>query len=109
MDAVFVVLTNAVEGKEDEYNSWYSDQHLTDVVGLDGFKAAQRFVLADQPRAKDAKYKYLAIYEVDGDQMEKAQNALRAATKDKLIPISAALDPDTSALWYTPITDVVGG
>jgi hypothetical protein len=103
-----VVLTNAVEGREDEYNAWYSDQHLADVVGLDGFKAAQRFVLADPEKARGAKYKYLAIYEVHEGQRDKAASALKAANKERLLAISDAMDPDTSAQWFTPITNVVG-
>ena len=30
-----VVLTNPVEGREDEYNEWYSGRHLEDVLAVD--------------------------------------------------------------------------
>ena len=39
----FVVLTNPTSGKEAEYNKWYNDQHIPDVLNVPGFVAAQRF------------------------------------------------------------------
>ena len=30
--ALLVVLTHPAEGKEDEYNRWYSEEHLDDVL-----------------------------------------------------------------------------
>ena len=41
----FVVLSNPVAGHEEEYNDWYSNRHLADIVAIPGFSAVQRFVL----------------------------------------------------------------
>ena len=35
---LFVVLSNPIEGREDEYAQWYQNVHLHDVVALDGFE-----------------------------------------------------------------------
>jgi hypothetical protein len=43
---VFVVFTNPLEGREDDYNAWYSDVHLKDVLQVPGIIAAQRFKLS---------------------------------------------------------------
>ena len=43
----FLVSTNPVEGKDKEYNEWYTNQHIPDVVSVPGIVAAQRFRLAD--------------------------------------------------------------
>src|SRR5215469_214807 len=43
----FLVLTNPVQGKEKEYNDWYTNQHIPDVVSVPGIVAAQRYKLAD--------------------------------------------------------------
>ena len=37
---IFIVYTNAVEGRDDEYNAWYDDQHLNDVLKIPGVVAA---------------------------------------------------------------------
>ena len=39
---LLLVLSNAVEGKEDEFNDWYSNVHLHDGVKVPGFVAAVR-------------------------------------------------------------------
>jgi primosomal replication protein N len=44
---ILVVMTNAVEGKDQEFNHWYSNVHLGEVVAIPGFVSAQRYKLAD--------------------------------------------------------------
>ena len=103
---IFVVFTNPKEGGEDEYNEWYTNTHLDDVLKVDGFKAAQRFVLADTEHAKTAPYRYLAIYEGDEGKMELAIESLAQAGREGRLPGSAAvLDPDRKTWWYVPITE----
>ena len=60
----FVVLTNAVEGKDDAFDEWYTNTHLGDVLAVPGFVSAQRFKLTDVQRAKPPHpFRYLALYE----------------------------------------------
>lgn len=103
--SILVVLTNPVEGKEDEYNRWYSDVHVREVVGIPGFISAQRFALTDAQMGAAGDHKYLAIYEVEGDPGA-ALEALKAARPD--LQMSDALDlSTTSARMFAPITDKV--
>ena len=44
----FIVFSKPVAGKEEEYNDWYQNRHLGEVVQTPGFVAAQRFSLADR-------------------------------------------------------------
>ena len=66
-----LVFTEPALGREDEYNKWYEEIHLPEVLEVEGFVAAQRFKLADaQMEAMGAGVpaRYLAIYEMeDGD------------------------------------------
>jgi len=45
MKTLFVVKSNAQAGREDEYNSWYNNIHLPEILKIDGFLSAQRFAL----------------------------------------------------------------
>ena len=59
----FLVLSNAVDGRDDEYNDWYTNRHLPDVAATPGFVSATRFRLADAQRsAPPYGYHYMAIY-----------------------------------------------
>lgn len=107
VNGVFVVLTNPVDGREEEYNEWYSNKHLAEVVALEGFATAQRFTLADPGRARDAPYRYAALYEAEEGRTEVAAKALASATKEGRIVVSDALSPTPGAWWFRPITDVL--
>ena len=65
-----IVFSNpTTPGQEDEYNRWYRDQHLPDVVSAPGFVHAQRFVLSDVQSTTKTQwpYKYLAMFEIVSD------------------------------------------
>jgi len=65
---VMVVYTNPVEGEEDEYNKWYDETHLPDVVAVPGVVSGRRLQLAEVAGVGEgATHKYLAFYEIDGD------------------------------------------
>lgn len=107
---VLIVLSNAVEGRDDEFNDWYNNQHLRDVLAVEGFVAAQRFRLSDaQLRPDDpTPYRYLAIYEIETDDVDKPLRALMSAIADSAIPLSETLDvQDLSTCVFTPMTDRV--
>src|SRR3546814_4487912 len=59
---VYVVRSNPVTGREDEYNRWYSERHLADVMAVPGFVSARRYRIAD-PKAEGApEQSYMALY-----------------------------------------------
>ena len=104
---MLVVLTNPVEGREDEYNDWYTGRHLDDVLATEGFQAAQRFAWVPSKLSRNAPYRYLAIYEVDADSRERAEAALLRAANTEAMPISDAMDKRTATWWFSSITDRV--
>lgn len=104
----FVVLTNAVEGQEDEYNDWYNNRHLPDVLACEGFVAAQRFRLTEMDPEQEFPHRYLALYEVETDDLAKANLALTEAANQGAMFISPALNmEDATAKYFTPITERV--
>lgn len=67
IEALLVVLTNAVEGRDDDFNDWYTHIHTRDALRCRGSIAQQRFRFAqeqvqDYPQGFIARY--LALYEV---------------------------------------------
>lgn len=82
LEAILVVLSNAVTGREDEFNDWYTNIHLRDALRFRGSIASQRFGLSGEPihgPAEGFSSRYLALYEVYDAQRfarEHAENAL---------------------------------
>ena len=96
----FMVLTDPVAGREDEYNSWYDDRHLDDVLQVEGFVSAQRFRLSNQtvPAGSSAS-QYLAIYEMETDDVDKTLAALMARLGTAAMPVTPALDGARLAMF----------
>ena len=40
-----VALTTPLPGKEAEFNDWYQNAHLPEIISIPGFEGAQRFQL----------------------------------------------------------------
>ncbi len=50
--------------REDEYNAWYDDIHIPQLLTFDGIVAARRL------RPVDGNGPYVAIYELEGDDLQ---------------------------------------
>lgn len=101
---VLIVLSNPVAGREDEYNNWYSQQHLADVLKVPGYKSAQRFTLAQADAS--AQWRYLAIYEFETDDPANAMAALMSRAGSPDMVLSEAMDMQAySAVPWVAITD----
>jgi hypothetical protein len=98
---VLVVYTNPVQGREDEYNAWYDGRHLDDLRNVPGVVAARRFDLFPQQLAEQPQsHKYLALYELEIDNIQDFFDAMRDRGNTELMPISSALARDAAAtLW----------
>jgi hypothetical protein len=97
---VFVVFTEPVEGQDAEYNEWYSDVHIPDVLKLDGITAARRFKLASMTPGQEGHPSYLALYEIETDDISKIPVAIREAVQQGRMPLSAALDQSKNHVAY---------
>lgn len=109
--SILVVISSPTPGQEEEYNRWYTDQHLRDVLTLPGFTSAQRFKLSVST-PNDVPGSYLAIYEYESAgsdaDLRLAFTLLQNATKSGQIVISQAMDlARVYASLFTPITEKV--
>jgi hypothetical protein len=106
----FIVLTNPVEGKESEYNEWYNRHHIPDVLNVPGFVSGQRFRLADAQMSRDGNraHNYLAIYEIETDDLAGTLKELRARGGTAEIVPSDAIDMKNVATYiFTPVAGKV--
>lgn len=79
-DHVYMVLAMPPEGVgEEEFNDWF-DTHVSQILELPGWVAAERFKLehVKSSASRPADYGYYTRYEIDGS-FDEAWAALRAA------------------------------
>lgn len=107
---ILLVLTNPLPGRADEFNRWYSEVHLPEVLQRPGFVSARRFRLGNGQLNLDgfaqSQHSYLALYEIEGD----ADAALAHVKKEMEsggLSVTEALDPNVFTAAFTAITETI--
>jgi len=80
---------------EAEFNEWYDNVHIPEVLGIDGFVAATRYRLSEaQLVGNQPQHRYLAVYEIASDDLAGTTQALMdAAAGGMFISDSLQLQP----------------
>lgn len=80
--------TKPIAGREDEYHRWYDETHLAEVVGLTDFLSGERLALVSLAPDATPSDSYLAVYEIETDDLPKTLGRMRTAG----LQLSDALD-----------------
>lgn len=105
MSELVFVFSNAVDGRDDEYNAWYNNVHLQEVAAVKGIRCAQRFTLSDTQIQEQQGYRYLAIYEVE-DEIGAADAVKNMLADAENMNMSDSIDTDNA--YVTVMQSVTG-
>ena len=61
---------------EDEYNRWYTEVHIPEVLAVPGFVSARRYRVLGA--AEPGRHTHLAVYELEADDLTAPVKELRA-------------------------------
>ena len=105
---LLVVNSNPTDGNEAAYNDWYTNVHLSEMLQVPGFMAAQRYKFSDMSAAGDPPdHKYMAVYEMETDTPQVSLDVLLDDVANRM-DMSEAIDMENlSAHLYGPITERV--
>lgn len=101
MKHLIAVLAEPTPGKEAEFDDYYENLHLDEVLATTGWDTAQRFVLTDEAGQK-CPQKHLALYEVEADSPKDIVRTLNETRSQR--QQSDALNRRTAALWVFSAT-----
>jgi len=74
--AIVLVFTNCADpAREQEFNEWYDNTHVPDILETPGFVGATRYELVGDPGPGQGKY--LAIYQVETDDFPSTMAGLQ--------------------------------
>jgi hypothetical protein len=77
---ILAVQTEAKPGQEAEFNAWYNDVHVPEILSTPGFETCRRYRILRSPMApaghEEEWAKYLAIYEISGSDLVFAHSEL---------------------------------
>lgn len=105
-----MIFTRAHAGREAEFDEWYENTHLDDVLAtVPGWTAAQRFHLVHQ-LGVEMPSPHVAVYQAEGDNPQAVLNALNETRPARVI--SDAMDASDFAMYVLdeagarhPLTD----
>jgi hypothetical protein len=101
-----MALTSPVsKEREAEYNDWYQNVHLGDVVAIPGIKSAQRFRLAINLQEGEVS-PYIALYDIETDDIEAVMKELTARAGTARMILSDAM-ASPQAMVYQEIGTAV--
>lgn len=96
-----LILTEPTDGMEEEYNDYYENLHLGEVLATTQLTSAQRFKLTGEA-GEGCPLPYLAVYESDADSAEEIINDLNATRARR--QQSDALNRRTGRVWVFEAT-----
>jgi hypothetical protein len=101
------VFSDAADGRDSEFNEWYDTRHIPEILaGVPAFVAAQRFRCSEHQRstAIPCPWRYLAIYELETDDLADAYSAMDTLRDaGQLTPHDGTLAPGNVAWTYTEL------
>jgi hypothetical protein len=91
MSSILVVLSNPISDEHDtEFNAWYNEVHIPEILSQPGFRSARRFkAVAKVPGEGPPSHRYLAIYGIDD-----VSDAMAVAGKATQFTMSASIDAE---------------
>jgi len=93
---LILILTEPTEGQEDEFNDYYENTHLDEVIETAGWSSAQRFKLAGQAGA-DCPLPYLAVYEAEGEDAQSIIDGMNETRGQRAQ--SGSINKKTGRVW----------
>lgn len=107
LPSIFIVMTEAIEGREDEFNDWYTNIHCHDTMRIEGSVAVQRWKRSPYQLRYNAKYigpvqQWLCIYEMN-DTQANIDAHVRDCFTDAM-PITSAMKMELGEdFYYVPV------
>jgi len=96
MRGILLVMSDCVPGADADYHDWYDRVHLPDVLSVPGFTAARRYAAVPSMHGELPTQRYLAVYDIEADDLGLAQKALSAAAAT--MELSPAFDRASMAI-----------
>jgi hypothetical protein len=89
----YVVLTDALPGREADFDRWCDNQHIRDVLCIPGVVGAVRYEAA-APLAGplEGVRRYMTVYDIESEDLPEVIAQLTARAGTPAMPISDALD-----------------
>lgn len=103
----YMVLATPKKGREADWKEWHGTQHVYDMLRVPGIVSCQRFELGPwQANAKGRNWRFMALYEIESDNVEAVIEEVRCRLGGDLMPATDASDPaNTATILWLPLSE----
>ena len=91
----YIMFSNPTEGRDADFNAWYDDVHIPDIMNTGAFTRGERFEVVSSPHTPPSEQRYAAIYDIEGDDPDAALDKLVASFTRGEMRMSDAMDMAT--------------
>lgn len=119
---LLVAMSTPVEGREKEFDLWYSEHHVPRVLSMPGMVGARRFALShSQPSGPPFGFTHIALYEAAADDLAATLAPAKSNWGTPALPRSDALlksttlvfeaqeDQPAASAWKTSLDSLIVG
>ncbi len=96
---ILIVTTRAKAGKDEEFKNWYKNVHIPELLQISEFIKGTRYYSENS----EAESPYLAIYEIESNDIKVTMDKLQARSKD--MTRSEAMDEEFVSLQVYKLLD----
>jgi hypothetical protein len=101
-----LVLSNSIQGREEEFERWYRQIHVPEMLKRPGFVACQRLALSEAQMGRSQPQRHLALWEIETDNLAAVYDRLRSDMASGALADCDAFDRTTAVSHtFTPITE----
>jgi hypothetical protein len=96
---MYVETRPASPEQEADYHKWYNETHVHEILAIDGFVSARRL----EPIGEDGPF--IAIYEIEADDIDAVRQRLTEATRSgrNSTPVGVSFDPPPTIRYFREI------
>lgn len=96
---ILVVQTRpSAPDREPEYNDWYNNVHLPELLAVPGFRSARRYRLVDDAASESDQPRCIAIYDLEAEDVMDPIRELQRRARTGEIHQSDALQTDPAPI-----------
>ena len=89
---ILLVSSRPTEGQEAEFDRWYEETHLPEMLALPGFMRATRYAASLTQLGRAERRPHLAVYEIETDNLKQALDELKKQLKGGAFVSSTSMD-----------------
>jgi hypothetical protein len=98
--AILAVYANpAAPEREDEFNTWYIETHIPEVLGLEGFVGARRYELSAAQLGGSSEHRYVTHYDIDAPDVQQALKSLTDGFRNGKVTMNDSMAPGPIVVW----------